>query len=102
MSAVGLACAIAMPAQADWKKMEARYLSGLKLNYADAWQDFRPTGRTLYNAGEDSWGYWREEGSKYCSQWPPRDVWTCYDLERKGNEIRFIAEGGHITVGKIE
>ncbi|MEX0279708.1 MAG: hypothetical protein AB3N13_00810, partial [Arenibacterium sp.] len=23
-----------------------------------AWQDFRASGRTLYNAGSDSWGYW--------------------------------------------
>ena len=27
-----------------------------KLSYANAWQKFSASGRTLYNAGQDSWG----------------------------------------------
>jgi len=93
---------LAHPTHAGWKKMDAQYLSGLKLNYGDGWQDFRPTGRTLYNAGEDSWGYWREDDGQYCSQWPPREDWTCYGVERNGNNIRFTDQSGHKTVGRIE
>jgi len=87
---------------AGWAHVPAQNLAGLKLNYGEAWQDFRNTGRTLYNAGEDSWGYWREEGGRYCSQWPPGNEWTCYDVERNGNEIRFIDDSGQKTIGVIE
>lgn len=72
-------------------------LEGRKLQYASAWQDFRRSGRTLYNAGTDSWGYWRVEADQYCSQWPPQDMWACYGMERLGNRFRFVAERGDIT-----
>lgn len=71
-----------------------------KLDYANAWQAFRASGRTLYNAGEESWGYWRVDGDQYCSLWPPSDLWTCYDLERQGTVLRFVGAGGDITVAR--
>ena len=72
-------------------------LTDRKLQYANAWQEFRASGRTLYNAGADSWGYWRVEGDLYCSQWPPSDLWACYALERSGGKLRFVGTGDDIT-----
>ena len=72
-------------------------LTDRKLQYAKAWQEFRASGRTLYNAGEDSWGYWRVEDDKYCSMWPPSDLWACYAMERKGDTLRFVGERDDIT-----
>ena len=37
-------------------------LTDRKLSYGDFWQEFFTSGRTLYNAGADSWGYWRVTG----------------------------------------
>ncbi|WP_298921390.1 hypothetical protein [uncultured Roseobacter sp.] len=72
-------------------------LTDRKLQYATAWQDFRASGRTLYNAGADSWGYWRVQQDQYCSQWPPSDLWACYDMAQSGDRLRFIGQGGDIT-----
>lgn len=67
-------------------------LSGRSVVYEDgSTQDFRPSGATLYNAGQDSWGYWAVRGDQYCSQWPPSDGWTCYDVAWNGERVRFIA-----------
>ena len=75
-------------------------LTGRAVVYADgATQDFRDTGRTLYNAGRDSWGYWAVRGDQYCSQWPPTDGWYCYDVSLNGEVIRFIADDGGFTTG---
>ncbi len=64
----------------------------------DTTQDFRASGRTLYTyKGRESWGYWRVQGDQYCSQWPPNDLWACYDMERQGVRIRFVGQGGDIT-----
>ena len=75
-------------------------LTGRTLEYANARQDFRASGRTLYTAGQESWGYWRIEGNQYCSQWPPSDLWACYRVERDGAQVRFIGAGGDITEGR--
>lgn len=72
-------------------------LTGHRLRYDTAWQEFRASGRTLYHAGADSWGYWRVQGDRYCSQWPPSDLWACYSMVRSGDRLRFIGTGGDIT-----
>lgn len=72
-------------------------LKGRKLQYANAWQNFRSSGRTLYNAGKDSWGYWRVESDQYCSKWPPQDLWACYKLERQGHRLRFVGDRDDVT-----
>lgn len=88
----------------DWQALRGdaigAALSGRTLQYANAWQAFRASGRTLYNAGEDSWGYWRVTGDMYCSQWPPSDLWACYRLEQRGDVLRFVGTGGDITEGR--
>ena len=59
------------------------------------------SGRTLYHAGRDSWGYWIVRGDLYCSQWPPSDRWDCYGMTRAGDNIRFTDGFGNVTQGRI-
>jgi len=65
-------------------------------------QTFYASGRTLYNAGQDSWGAWRVQGDQYCSEWPPNAGWDCYDMDTDGTVLRFISDRGHITVGRVQ
>ncbi|MEO1639449.1 MAG: hypothetical protein AAFU41_09415 [Pseudomonadota bacterium] len=87
----------------DWVPMnEAEITAALTdrtLNYAGATQRFYASGRTLYNAGQDSWGYWAVRGDAYCSQWPPGDQWDCYTMARAGDALRFIGSDGSTTDG---
>ena len=102
-----LLCLIAMGtpvAAAEWRVLDgagiAAALTDRVVIYPDARQDFRASGRTRYTfGGRDSWGYWRVEGDRYCSQWPPSDLWACYGVEVAGNRVRFVGQGDDITVG---
>ena len=97
----GLLLPISAAAQDDWEAMTGaeivEALTGKVLTYENAWQDFRASGRTLYNAGRDSWGYWGVRGDQYCSMWPPSDLWACYDMARSGDQLRFIGEAGDVS-----
>lgn len=80
-------------------------LNDVTLDYGDAKQVFYKSGRTLYDHGRPSWGYWAARGDQYCSQWPPADGWACYGLERHrdGRRLRFVSETGHVSEGeKVE
>ncbi|MEM1275840.1 MAG: hypothetical protein AAGH74_04890 [Pseudomonadota bacterium] len=61
-------------------------------------QVFYASGRTLYNDGHDSWGYWEVRGDQYCSTWPPQNGWACYDMFTRQTDTRleivFIGESG--------
>jgi hypothetical protein len=75
-------------------------LTARVVQYEDgARQDFMADGRTLYG---DSWGKWRVEGDKYCSQWPPSDGWACYgvEVEAAGLDVRFSVDYGEGVVGR--
>jgi hypothetical protein len=75
-------------------------LADQKLVYTSASQTFYASGKTLYNqGGRDSWGYWRVQGNQYCSQWPPNDLWACFDILARGDEIRFRGFNGDVTDG---
>ncbi len=78
-------------------------LTGRTVDYDAASQDFRSTGRTLYNAGADSWGMWRVENDRYCSQWPPNSRWDCYDvdLSADGGAVRFRGLGDDVSIGRF-
>ncbi len=76
-------------------------LEGQIVDYDDAWQEFLPSGRTLYNAGRDSWGHWDVRAGQYCSQWPPAGGWACYDVSQKGALIRFAGQSGVATIGVL-
>ena len=76
-------------------------LIGEKLVYETAWQTFSESGKTLYNAGRDSWGNWRIQGDQYCSQWAPNAAWACYDVDISADatSIRFRGRGDDVSVG---
>ena len=75
-------------------------LAGRTVDYASgAWQRFAPSGATLYDAGEPSWGRWAERDGLYCSEWPPASGWTCYALEVDGRRVRFVDARGGSTEG---
>ncbi|MFL4471635.1 hypothetical protein ACERZ8_17790 [Tateyamaria armeniaca] len=89
-------------AAADWVALSGAEiraaLEGQKLVYANATQEFRASGKTLYTTnGRDSWGNWRIEDDQYCSQWPPSDLWACYGLERADAALRFVGDADDIT-----
>lgn len=64
-------------------------------------QRFYASGKTLYDNGRPSWGNWAVRGDQYCSEWPPADGWTCYDLElgSTSGHVRFVSESGNSTEG---
>lgn len=101
-----LAALIFMPnslAAEPWEPMTGaqilEILADQTVYYKAAHQNFYTDGRTLYDAGSESWGTWLVRGNQYCSQWPPSDRWDCYDMASNGQIIRFVAEGGTITDG---
>ena len=101
---LGLFAAALMAGDDDnWRPLDAREianaLTGATLEYESAWQDFRASGKTLYNAGADSWGYWRAQDDQYCSQWPPRDLWDCYDVALNEDKVRFKSAYGDVSYG---
>ncbi|MEM9715360.1 MAG: hypothetical protein AAF826_02475 [Pseudomonadota bacterium] len=105
-SAILALCVCASPvASEDWVAMSGddiqASLTDIRLEYEGAWQEFYLSGRTLYNAGRDSWGAWRVEGDRYCSQWPPNSSWACYDMSRKGEMLRFTDPKGNNSDGVI-
>ena len=102
--AIGIAFGPGSALAADWQRLGGEAiraaLEGRRLVYdGGAWQSFNASGRTLYNAGRDSWGYWGVRDDRYCSVWPPSDLWACYDVDAAGDRVRFIGDGGDITEG---
>ena len=96
----------ATPALADdWQVLDGagvrEALTDRKLTYDSGWQTFSATGKTLYNAGRDSWGTWDVRGDQYCSQWPPQGAWDCYDMETNGTDVRFVGSHNDVTVGRF-
>ena len=77
-------------------------LTDQTLIYEQARQVFYISGQTLYETSRPSWGRWQVRGDQYCSQWPPTDTWSCYDMARDGATLRFIAADGSVTDGTYE
>ena len=87
----------------DWRMLSGEEITEALTNkhlvFTSAEQWFYASGRTLYNAGQDSWGYWAVRDDRYCSQWPPSDRWDCYDVSVHGMVVRFIADDGSTSDG---
>lgn len=99
---------IVMPGMAvaeDWVSLDGAaigaVLSDAHLQYQTAHQQFDVDGTTRYTADRPSWGSWAVRGDQYCSVWPPSAFWACYDVQRNGAVIRFIADDGSITDGTL-
>ena len=59
-------------------------------------QYFDASGDTLYIAeGSDpSPGKWKVADGIFCSLWPPRTEWDCYDMTGEGDNVTWIYQGG--------
>lgn len=108
-SLLGFVTLFAAPALAqDWVVLKGarieRALDDRSVIYEAARQKFYASGRTLYDNGRPSWGYWAVRGDQYCSQWPPADGWACYDLAvtPDGSGVKFISQTGYETKGLFE
>jgi len=104
IAAIGVFLVAASPVAADdWRPVADVHaiLADRTIDYDRAWQRFNASGKTLYDAGQPSWGNWAERGGQYCSEWPPADGWTCYELEvsTDGGRVRFVDERGGTTEG---
>lgn len=91
-------------AASDWHVLTGseitEALTDRTLSYDAASQTFLASGRTLYNAGTDSWGYWQVRGDQYCSQWPPSGLWECFEMARSADTLRFVGSDGSFSDGK--
>ena len=77
-------------------------LTGQKLDYGKgAWQTFDDTMLTQYFSGRPSSGRWAVREDRYCSLWPPSDLWACYDVLQSGRVIRFVDDSGGTTDGTL-
>ena len=70
-------------------------------------QYFYASGETVYRGGTEppSSGNWQVKGDQFCSQWPPRDGWSCYDvtgdLDATPRTITWISGGGTKYPGAV-
>jgi hypothetical protein len=77
-------------------------LAGQTLSYAEGvTQNFDASGVTHYFSGRPSTGRWAVREDRYCSTWPPSELWACYDVLQSGLIIRFIDDTGEITDGYL-
>ena len=75
-------------------------LTGKKLDYGKGiWQTFDEHMQTQYFSGRPSAGRWAVREDRYCSVWPPSDLWACYDVQQNGDLIRFVDDRGEVTDG---
>ena len=65
-------------------------------------QMFGAEGDTQFITERASEGRWAARGGKYCSVWPPSEVWTCYDFAVSGNLVRFIGSDRSVSIGTYE
>ena len=67
------------------------------------WQQiFQKSGVTFYSIGSaQSQGLWEVRGDQYCSQWPPNESWTCYDMALDADDYHFISASGQRSSGKL-
>jgi hypothetical protein len=76
-------------------------LTGKVVDYDTGWHDFFASGRTFYHSGRDSWDSWAVGGDRYCSMWPPSDLWAWYEMEWWGDALRFVGDTGDVTPGVL-
>jgi hypothetical protein len=100
-----LTLCLAGPAQAEEHKLSGdeiraalsdRIVEGTGDNGKPYTQIFQKGGLTIYNAGPQasSNGFWEVRGDQYCSQWPPNESWSCYDMTGEADRLTFIAASG--------
>jgi hypothetical protein len=90
-------------AQAEEKKLDGNAITAALSDKTLAGTDgdkqwrqlFQKGGVTVYTVdGNASNGHWEVRGDQYCSQWPPNESWSCYDMTINGKTIIFISSSG--------
>ena len=77
-------------------------LQGLREDGKPWQQIFQKSGVTFYSVGSaQSQGLWEVRGDQYCSQWPPNESWTCYDMTVDADTYQFISASGQRSSGKL-
>lgn len=109
LAALAFAAAGAALAKDPWQPLSGpeitAALAARHLVYdGGATQQFDQDGSTTYDARRPSQGRWRVEGHRYCSVWPPSELWACYAVERSadGRDLRFIADDGSSSIGRYD
>jgi hypothetical protein len=66
-------------------------------------QIFQKGGLTVYTIkpSSSSNGKWDVRGDQFCSQWPPSENWSCYDMTGDGKQLTFIAKDGKLWRIKV-
>ncbi len=64
---------------------------------------FRANGNfTGTEMGKDVKGRWQTAGGQFCWSWiKPAGADECYDVQRKGEEVRFMRDGAEAFLGKM-
>lgn len=58
-------------------------------------QIFHKSGVTYYTVdAAQSQGRWEVRGDQYCSQWPPNEAWSCYEVTGDGSVLVFVSASG--------
>ena len=76
------------------------YLAGFFIKgvfHGTKWSSFfSPAGSTTYLAESrpPSYGEWKAENDRYCSQWPPSGGWDCYRISADGDNMTFVPLDG--------
>ncbi|MCV2868355.1 hypothetical protein OEW28_06905 [Defluviimonas sp. WL0002] len=93
-------------AQEEWIRLRHGELNNAivaeRLRLEDgAEQSFGEDGFTRHAADVSRRGYWKIDGDKLCTAWPPAGDWTCYRLYLSGDRkrLRFKADDGSTMVG---
>ena len=92
-------------AQASEKRLDAEtlktLLSDITLSSTETGRDmqqvFRASGSTFIidtETGQQSQGFWKLQGDKYCSQWPPSENWECFDVYGNDQGVVFVSSYG--------
>jgi hypothetical protein len=60
-------------------------------------QVFQASGATFtidIETRQQSQGFWKLQGDKYCSQWPPSENWECFDVYGNDQGVTFVSSYG--------
>jgi hypothetical protein len=92
---------MATPSHAEEHKLSGAEIAAILTDKVlsaktDTTQIFQKSGVTFFSEnGSQSQGFWKVDGDKYCSQWPPNTAWPCYDVLQDGSKITFVSASGN-------
>lgn len=94
---------VVLAAQAAETRLDGAAIQALLADHSFAGDDggrhseqiFQAAGATYYSVeGAQSQGRWTVRGDRFCSQWPPSDGWSCYEVMVEGPSVIFVSASG--------